>query len=160
MSKSKFDFKGLEELQKKINDISNKQDIILSAFAKEIAARLLREVIPRTPVGVYDGNDYNCNVRIGNKSRKHKGNKVDGKQGGTLQKGWAIKNIRHEGNTYLIDIINPIEYSSYVENGHRTKNGGWVEGHFMLKISEQELERTSPKILEKKIKKMLEEMFK
>lgn len=46
---------------------------------------------------------------------------------------------------------------AYVEYGHRTADHrGWVKGHFMLAISEQELENIAPKVLERKIKKYLE----
>ena len=65
-----------------------------------------------------------------------------------------------------------MEYASYVEFGHRQESGrfvpaigkrlkeGWVEGKFMLTISEQEIERDAPKILENKLKKKLSECFK
>ena len=46
-----------------------------------------------------------------------------------------------------------------MESGHRTRNHkGWVEGRFMLRISEDELRQSAPKILEMKIKKIFEEM--
>ncbi len=93
------------------------------------------------------------------------------KQGGTLRKGWTTGKsqgdfvdtlrVNHFGDTYVITITNSIEYASYVEFGHRRRNGkGWTKGKFMLTISEQELQKDSPKILEAKLKKWLEgEMF-
>ena len=64
--------------------------------------------------------------------------------------------VNHFGNMYVIDIINPVEYASYVEYGHRTVNHKrWVPGHFMLKISEQKLREIAPAVLENKIKKFL-----
>lgn len=58
----------------------------------------------------------------------------------------------------LIEIVNPVEYASYVEYGHRTANHkGWVQGRFMLTISEQEIQNIAPKVLESKIKKFLGE---
>lgn len=69
--------------------------------------------------------------------------------------------IHHFGNTYVIEIVNPVEYASYVEFGHRTRDHkGWVQGRFMLTISEQEIERDAPKILERKLAKKLGEVFK
>ena len=62
----------------------------------------------------------------------------------------------HFGDTYVIEIVNPVEYASYVEYGHRTANhSGWVKGQFMMTISEQELQKIAPKVLENKIKKYL-----
>lgn len=78
----------------------------------------------------------------------------------------------HRGDTYVIEIINPIEYASYVEYGHVQTPGryvpqlgkqlkkSWVEGKFMLRDSEIELLREAPKALERKLKRKLEEIFK
>ena len=128
-------------------------DAFIESCAKELAARLLAKVIKRTPVGQYPTET--------------------GKKGGTLRRGWtAGKNqsatayadnlkVHHFGNAYVIEIINPVEYASYVEFGHRTRGGdGWVEGKFMLTISEQEVENDAPKVLENKLKKKLGECFK
>lgn len=146
-----FKIKGLEELQKELNNLQDNTDAIIEDCAKELAARLLRLVVKRTPVGDYSGDSYTCAS-----GEQHKGYKVPGKVGGTLRRGWTIGEIRKEGDVYKIDIINPVEYASYVEYGHRTANHkGWVKGHFMMTISEQELEKIAPKVLEQKIKKIL-----
>lgn len=142
-----FEIRGLKEFQDELNKLQD-PDIFVESCAKELAARLLAKVIKRTPVGQYS-----------NKS---------GKMGGTLRRGWTGKKktsaqnyvesltVHHFGNTYVIEIINPIEYASYVEYGHRTANHkGWVKGQFMMSISEQELETIAPKVLEAKIKKYL-----
>lgn len=151
-----FKIKGLEELQKELNNLQDNTDAIIEDCAKELAARLLRLVVKRTPVGDYSGDSYTCAS-----GEQHKGHKVPGKVGGTLRRGWTIGEIRKEGDVYKIDIINPVEYASYVEYGHRTANHkGWVKGHFMMTISEQELEKIAPKVLENKIKKYLGGCFK
>lgn len=95
-----------------------------------------------------------------------------GKKGGTLRRGWTGgKNssavayadsltIHHFGDAYVIEIINPVEYASYVEFGHRTANHkGWVNGRFMLTISEQEIQQAAPAIIEKKLMKQMGELF-
>lgn len=166
----KVDFQDLEDFKKKIQDKfgASEVDLFIESCAKELAARLLAKVIKRTPVGDYSGDSYSC---AGGKS--HKGNKVPGKVGGTLRRGWtgeksqsaaAYANslkVNHFGGAYVIEIVNPVEYASYVEFGHRTRNHeGWVEGHFMLTISEQEIERDAPRVLENKLKKKLGECFK
>lgn len=119
----------------------------IEACAKELAARLLTKVIKRTPVGQYKD-----------------------KVGGTLRRGWTAgkgatqfcKELRvnHFGGTYVIEIINPVEYASYVEYGHRTRDHkGWVNGKFMLTISENEIRADMPNILERKLKKKLKEVL-
>lgn len=158
----KFDCKGLKDFQQQLEKLQNPDDFVESC-AKELAARLLRLVVKRTPVGDYSGASYTCAS-----GQTHKGHKVPGKVGGTLRRGWTgQKNgsakgyadsltVNHFGDTYVIEIVNPVEYASYVEYGHRTANhSGWVKGQFMMTISEQELQRIAPKVLENKIKKYL-----
>ena len=155
--------------------------------SKELAARLLALVIPRTPVG-----DYSIlKVRTARKDTKYhkKGEQYtvrvkskSGKVGGTLRRGWTSKThdeaasgkgkngkpakeyaaslpVRKVGDYYEIEIINPVEYASYVEFGHRTRNGGWVEGQYMLTISEERLKQISPAVLQQMINKKLHEVL-
>lgn len=151
------DFSQWVELRKKLNKADKEIDLFYESCAKELASRLLAKVIKRTPVGEYP--------------------KETGKKGGTLRRGWTSHGngsgsegmrtngakqfvdtlkVHHFGDTYVIEITNPVEYASYVEFGHRTRNHkGWVKGEFMMTISEKEIERASPKILENKIKKWL-----
>lgn len=135
-----FDISAIKGLQAKINKIasSDVQKFMIEC-AKDLAARLLRYAKMRTPVGRYP--------------------KGSGKVGGTLRRGWSQVNngveVAYSGGVYIVEIINPVEYASYVEIGHRTKSGGWVPGRFMLKISEDELKSVIPQILEDKILKFL-----
>lgn len=65
-----------------------------------------------------------------------------------------------QGNNYYIEVINPVEYASYVEFGHRTPGGkGWVSGQYFLTLSEHELEKVAPKVLEKRLTELLREVF-
>ena len=71
----------------------------------------------------------------------------------------------------MIEIVNPVEYASYVEFGHRQEPGrfvpaigkklkkGWVEGKKMLSVSEEEIRTEAPAILEQKLKKRLRELM-
>ena len=142
-----FNIDGLKKFRDELNKLQD-PDKFVEACAKELAARLLRMVVKRTPVGEYS--------------------KSSGKKGGTLRRGWTGEKrssaqnyadsltVHHFGDTYVIEIVNPVEYASYVEYGHRTANHkGWVKGKFMMTISEQELEKIAPKVLENKIKKYL-----
>jgi len=155
------DFRQLKNLQEKLNKLQRDDfQAFCEEVAKELAARLLAKVIKRTPVGQYEPSS--------------------GKTGGTLRRGWTAKTeaeaiaggtpnakafvdslqVTKSGDVYQIEIINPVHYASYVEFGHRTRNHkGWVQGEFMLTISENELESQAPKILEKKIIKYLGECF-
>lgn len=148
-----FNFQDFEKIKNNLEKLNQEQvDLFIDACAKELAARLLAKVIKRTPVGDYPNSS--------------------GKKGGTLRRGWTGgKNssavayadsltIHHFGDAYLIEIINPVEYASYVEFGHRTANHkGWVNGRFMLTISEQEIQQAAPAIIEKKLMKQMGELF-
>ncbi|MCR5777269.1 MAG: HK97 gp10 family phage protein [Lachnospiraceae bacterium] len=149
------DFIKLRDKLQRLNDEAKRQEF-LESCAKELAARLLAKVKKRTPVGDYSGASYTCES-----GHTHKGAKVPGKVGGTLRRRWAIEPIRKEGDKYIIEIINPVEYAPYVEYGHRTRGGkGWVEGHFMMTISENEIRDMAPSILEKKLRRQLGDLLK
>lgn len=145
-------FSDWEKLKANLEATDKELSMFIEGCAKELAARLLAKVIKRTPVGQYPSSS--------------------GKVGGTLRRGWTAGQngksaeyaqslrVNHYGDTYVIEIVNSIEYASYVEFGHRTRNhSGWVEGKFMLTISEQEIESAAPAILERKIKKKFGECF-
>ncbi|MCM1326959.1 MAG: HK97 gp10 family phage protein [Bacteroidales bacterium] len=179
-----FDAKGFKEFQKELGKLQD-PDAFVEACAKDLAARLLKLVVYRTPVG-----DYTREVKVTAKrnSKNHKKGEVytkrintGGKTGGTLRRGWSSKThgeavsgsgtpqapeileyanglqVSRSKGVLRIDIINPVEYASYVEFGHRTpSHKGWVKGKFMMTISEQELEGMIPTVLEQKIRKYLE----
>lgn len=148
------DITQLKNFEKKLNQLSkDMREEYFEQCVKELAARLLAKVIKRTPVGVYPADS--------------------GKVGGTLRRGWTANsdqnaadyasqlNVKHVGKTYTIEIVNPVEYASYVEYGHRTANHeGWVEGQFFLTISEQEIQKIAPKVLAARLDKMMEEALK
>lgn len=174
-----------EELQ---NNLSEEQiALFMESCSKELAARLLSKVIKRTPVG-----DYTVEVEVVAKrdSKHHKKGDVytkrinpTKKKGGTLRRGWTngtnVKEkdyanslrVNHNGNAYVIEIVNNVEYASYVEHGHRQTPGryvpvlgvclkkDWVEGKHMLRDSKKEVEMEAPKILKRKLRQKLEESF-
>lgn len=181
------DFRDLKKFQERLEKLS-KANIqkICEDISKELAARLLRKVIKRTPVGDYSHTITVIAKRDGKKHKKGEKytKKVNpsGKMGGTLRRGWTAKTeqeakngkgkgsnisnwvnelpIKHTGNTYQIDVTNVVSYASYVENGHRTRgHNGWVEGHFMLTISEKELNAELPRIIEQRLEQILREVF-
>lgn len=129
-------------------------DEFLENVVKALAARLLSLVIRRTPVGQYPDERVGGTLRRGwtvNSQRQAELDTAFGATGGNRITGYVDSlPIEKIGNDYVVTIINPVEYASYVEFGHRTRNhSGWVEGQFMLTISERVLEQRSPQIIEK-----------
>lgn len=160
----KADFEEFKQLQDRLQNLERIDlDKFCRDVSKELAARLLALVIPRTPVGAYPEGT--------------------GKNGGTLRRGWTGgKNagarayaqslpITKVGNTYTIEVINPVEYASYVEFGHRQTPGrfvpaigkrlkaSWVDGQYFLTVSEEELQRLAPVIIQRKLDQLLREVF-
>lgn len=185
----KCDFKELEAFRDKLEAMSEGDGInqFCEACAKELAARLLRKVIKRTPVGDYS-DTYDLEDDGENKFLV-----MSDKQGGTLRRGWTAKTeaeaaagsnnvnvndyvnsikVGKSGNLFTIEISNPVSYASYAEYGHRQTPGryvpaidkklkaGWVEGHFMLTISEKEIQNIAPALLQKKLYEFLKEAVK
>lgn len=140
-TKIKVDMNGLKKFQQNLNKLNEAQRRqFTEAAVKELAARLLAKVIKRTPVGKYP--------------------KSTGKKGGTLRRNWTVGEVKKVGDEYTIEVINPVEYAPYVEFGHRTPDHtGWVDGRFMLTISEQELQADAPRILQQKLEKFVKDTF-
>ncbi|WP_353486147.1 HK97 gp10 family phage protein [Apilactobacillus xinyiensis] len=59
--------------------------------------------------------------------------KVTNVDTGTLRRGWRSSGVKYAASTFSFSLENNVEYGFYVENGHRNKGGGWVEGSFFLK---------------------------
>lgn len=151
----KIDIKQLKQLRDNLEQLNSDLNTFLESCAKELAARLISEVIRRTPVGEYSGGQYVCKVRKG-ETPNHTSWRIKGKSGGTLRRAWQTRPVKFNGNSYTVEVFNPTEYAAYVEYGHRTANHkGWVPGHLMLTISEEEIRQSAPKILEAKVKKWL-----
>lgn len=184
MSKwGKCDFRQLEAMQKKLENMEKESDEFCRKCAQELAARLLTLAIKRTPVGKAPKLNGPNSVKV-----KVKG--ADGKMrvrsflsadaariqqywagytGGTLRRGWTASIPSKGSGGWEIEIINNVFYASYVEYGHRQTPGryvpalgkqlkkAWVEGKFMLTISTKEVQRMAPKLLERKLQKFLKE---
>lgn len=142
----KINLEEFKKLEKSLTKIQKDVDDFIVSLSKEVAARLLSKVIRRTPVGQYK--------------------KGSGKVGGTLRRGWTAGKkkadfiegiqVNKRGSIYEVVVKNSVEYASYVEFGHRTRNHkGWVPGRFMLTISEQELEGDLERIIQNKLQKFM-----
>ena len=133
-----FDYSELVEFQERMKKA---REIIKHEFmeaAKEIAVEFLNEVKEKTPIG-------------------------DTKQ---LSDKWRSR-VYSSGHDYIILIYNPMEYASYVEDGHRTRKGKgkkasrinskfWVEGRFMLKLTQDDIEQRIPDFLNRVEQKLVE----
>lgn len=156
----KTDYKQLKRVQEKLQRLAETDfDRVCRELSQELAQRLLAKTIRRTPVG----------IKPGYATAETLDTYWSGYVGGRLRRGWTVGDVIKNGSTYEVEIINPVEYASYVEYGHRQRPGryvpqigktlkrGWVPGRFMLTISERELEVDGPKIIEKRVMEALKE---
>ena len=136
----KIDIRQLKEFEKNVRKLSDKQleETCIRAIT-EIAGRYLRAVSPLTPVGEY----------------------TDGRVGGTLRRGWEGIDIvvKKVGTNYVIELENDVKYASYVNYGHRTRNGGWVEGRFFAEVAAEQIERQQRSIVERQVLNTLRGVF-
>lgn len=134
----KFEFEAFDKYSKRIDRLSGNQlDSLNRKSVNLIAAKYLDDVVPLTKVGEYP--------------------KGSGKVGGTLRRGWTIDGrAKKKGPEYFIDVINPTEYASYVNYGHRTRNNkGFVEGEFFAEKAAEQTTREVQKPLEKLVAREL-----
>ena len=193
-----FRIDGMEKFRDQLNRLEDPNKFAEDC-TRELAARMLTKVIKRTPVGDYS-QEVTVVVKRDSKHHK-KGDKYkkrvnpSGKMGGTLRRGWTSKTheeavsgqgqpqaneilgfvhsvpVVKTGDSLQIDIINPVEYASYVESGHRQQPGryvpvlgkrlkkAWVQGQFMMKKSADELQNEAPTILKKEMDDYLKGAF-
>lgn len=195
-SKIRVQFDGLKMFQRVIEEMEKEKEQLMIDTIKDLAGRLLRKVIKRTPVSspnfgiaTYKRDNKKKGIKKGDTIYDKKGrarvlktktvsykkggktfSKTYGGQGGTLRKNWTVSDVRKNGGNYEIEVSNSTEYASYVEFGHRQTPGrfvpaigkrlkkSWVKGKFMLTISESELQKQAPSVIEKKITEWLKKL--
>ena len=171
---AKVDTRELKKFQAQLQQIAapKERQRFYEDCLKELAARFLRKVIKRTPVGkgIYEA----IPPTKGKKKRKESLQFKRLSGGGTLRRGWSVWlkdaiRVQKIGSTYQIELVNNTEYASYIEYGHRQTPGrfvpaigkrlkeSWVEGQFCMTLSAREVEDAAPAALERKIQRYFEE---
>ena len=98
------DIEGLNEFINELNNISTKVDNIITNTLEETATKIVASTQLNTPVLT-----------------------------GNLRRSWTHDNVKKDGDKYSINVGSSLEYAKPVEEGHRTKNGTFVQGRFMLR---------------------------
>lgn len=128
-----FEFSEMHQLKASLIELNKASHIIHMKVAKRVAQLAIRKVKKMTP---FDTGD--------------------------LRQNWKYDVIK-KGDTYIVVIYNQLEYASFVEKGHRIvvagKTVGWVEGRFMLKLTEDEMERIAPNMWKKEVEKEMRRIF-
>lgn len=130
--KIKVDTRELKQLQKKLEKSQAEIKQLFIDTSKEIAQEFLQEVIRRTPSSNTNDlkNDWKCDF-----------------------------NVVQNGNTYTITVKNENEIASLIEYGHRTENNGFKQGHFIMTITEHEIQQKFDKVAQRKVEDFLKGVF-
>ncbi|WDU77522.1 MULTISPECIES: HK97 gp10 family phage protein [Lysinibacillus] len=122
-----FEFEEVRQLAEKMKELTIASGKIHKKVAERIAQLAIRKVKMLTPVDT-----------------------------GDLRNNWKYHIIKQD-DTYKIIIYNNVEYALFVEKGHRIviagSTVGFVDGQFMLELTEQEMERLAPRMWEREIEK-------
>lgn len=122
-----YEFKiDTSDFDKKINKIQKNFPNFISHLLKQLGLRLLARVKRLTPVDT-----------------------------GLLRKSWFLENPKVQGSKSYIEIKNNVKYGLPIEEGRKTKGGGFVAGRFMLKKGMNEINREAPRIIESEIQKFI-----
>lgn len=135
------DLREFKQLQDKISKMDNEFENFLKEYMVEMAERVIAKTKPRTPVGTPESTGIPNYV------------------GGTLRRNWQLGKIIAEGKKISVEILNPTEYATEVEYGHRIMGGaghsievGWKDGRFMLTTSVNEIRAQMPLRYAQKLK--------
>ena len=177
------EFDDLKKWQERMEKMASVDfDRICKELSKEIAKILLNKVKKLTPVGRTPEYLKKApkKVKVTGASGKKRTlfsreaailhQYWSGYTGGTLRDAWTVQ-VEKQGDGYVVTLVNPTEYASYVEYGHRQTPGryvpalglslkqSWMQGKFMLTISIQEMKALVPRMVEKTIYEYLKEVF-
>ena len=118
----------------------NEAQKFVEEFLTEVAYLVVSQAVYRTPV---DTGALRAAWQIGDLSVVDKsGSMVD------LSLNDLVSQITTVGNSLEIEILNGMEYANFVEYGHRTRAGGWVNGRYMITVPLDEMEREITELYE------------
>lgn len=140
---SDFDFDQFLKFANQFHKNLQEETFIIDVMNR-LGNLMIREVKMRTPVGQYDNSVFFA--RDG-KLFVFEASGGRNRVGGELRRNWLLEGAQATGDGFIVTISNNTEYAPFVENGHRTVNGGWVEGQFFLKITMEEIISQLPKIV-------------
>lgn len=162
----------LKKFQQDLKKLTGEQKEQFFDYAtRQCAARFLSLVIPATPVGESRENHVGGALRRGwtcsTERQAERGAEIDAE---TYVEN--KKKVDHKRtNEYGMQLVNPMHYASYVENGHRQTPGRYVpaigkrlvnklvEGQFFLKKSEEAFRSVAPTVVQTLMDEYLRKVF-
>lgn len=125
----RVNFNELRKFQRRVQNAEKQVKLILVDAAKEIANEFLMSVIARTP------------------------------EGQVKQKWVCDFNVVESGGTYEITIENQSELASFIEYGSLIDNTHFIQGKFMMKITEEQIKNSLDSVTRRKVENFLKSIF-
>ena len=159
--KDGFDYNQFKQYMTKFEDMTKTFDKWLKTFLLQQAQRCIARTKSRQRgLGLIDtGFMINAWV-IGDEARvitKTKNGKYTSNFDSAFANEATIDSVKQVGNSLEITLGNIADYASYVEYGHTSRGGNWIDGGFMLTISIDEIERAMPSRFQKEFINFLKE---
>lgn len=120
---------GFDEFEEKLNKIINEAPEAIEKFLENIADEVVGETQLNTPVVT-----------------------------GNLCRSWGRSDVKREGNNFSVEVGSNLEYAPYVEYGHKTKNGGFVKGRFILTSEVEYMKKNFDKTLKGYVEDITKEL--
>ena len=105
-----IDFSELNKFAEAWQDAAGELDDFLRGFLLDMANRIITKTKPKTPVDL-----------------------------GSLKQTWYLGDVRGKGQSLEIDILNPMDYASYIEYGTK-----YIKPFQMLTVSIDEIRQQMP----------------
>ncbi|SDA45654.1 Bacteriophage HK97-gp10, putative tail-component [Dialister histaminiformans] len=158
----------LREFSAKLHTLSDQanSEMLMLRCANELAARMLRKVRKKTPVGAGEFEP----VRTAERYARYKSGKRKGqiklkklRPGGNLRRNWEATPAHMQGTACVANVHNNTKYAPYVEYGHRQNVGQfvpalgkrlvkpWVKGTHMMRNSHDEMKKEAPSLLARRV---------
>lgn len=145
---SGFDFAETLKLQQQLQTMENQFDTFIRGFLLRQALDALARTKANTPV---DTGLLRAAWTVGDGVSAARGkwsdtaSKVQYSEDAANSKGATLDSVQRVGNDLIVTIINPVEYASFVEYGHMTRDRtNWIEGKFMCTIAIDEVAKLMP----------------
>lgn len=120
---------GFEEFEKALNTLINECPSKIENKLGEIADEVIADTKLNTPVRT-----------------------------GILRRSWIREGVKKEGNTFRVKCGSNILYAPFVEEGHKTSNGGFVKGYHMFQNALTKAEKKMPDKLKGLLNEITEEL--
>ena len=109
------DFKELEDFIEKFTINENEIVSLMEGFLEEKAQRVVAGAKERTPT-----------------------------ISGELRRAWQVGDVSVNGKDVEVEILNGMEYATFVEFGATNRDGTWRDGQYILTISINEMQKQIP----------------